>query len=62
MLITITASIPLLVDYYLVPETINRPVVSVSALTLFIRYIYYRNLKFLNNVVMIKIKVLLPQA
>jgi hypothetical protein len=62
ILITITASIPLVVDYYLVPETINRPVVSVSALTLFIRYIYYRNLKFLNNVVMIKTKVLLPQA
>ena len=36
-----------------------RPVVSVSALTWFIRYIYYWNLQFLNNVIIDKTKVLL---
>ena len=35
------------------------PVVSVSALTWFIRYIYYWNLQFLNNVIIHKIKVFL---
>ena len=35
--------------------------VSASALTLFIRYIYYWNLQFLNIVIIYK-KVLLPQA
>jgi hypothetical protein len=34
----------------IVPEGIIRPVVSVSVLTWFIRYIYYWNLQFLNNV------------
>jgi hypothetical protein len=34
---------------------------GVSALTWFIRYIYY-NSQFLNNVIIIKTKVLLPQA
>jgi hypothetical protein len=46
----------------LVPEVIIRPVVSVLALTSFIRYIWYWNLEFLNNVIIIKTKVLLPQA
>jgi hypothetical protein len=46
----------------LVPEGIIRPVVSASALTWFIRYIYYWNLQFLKNVIIHKTKVLLPQA
>ena len=33
-----------------------------SALTWFIRYIYYWNLQFLNNVFINKAKVLLPKA
>jgi hypothetical protein len=52
----------LLVDYLLVPEGIIHPVVSAKALTWFIRYIYYWNLQFLNNVIINKTKVLLPQA
>ena len=31
-----------------------RPVVSVSALTWFVRYIYYWNLLFLNNIIINK--------
>jgi hypothetical protein len=46
----------------LVPGGIIRPVVSVSTLTWFIRYIYNRNLQFLNNVFFIKTKVFLPQT
>jgi hypothetical protein len=46
----------------LVPESIIRPVVSASALTWYIRYIYYWKLQFLNNVIINKTKVLLPQA
>jgi hypothetical protein len=46
----------------IVPEDIFRPVVSASALTWFIIYIYYWNLQFLNNVIINKTKVLLPQA
>ena len=38
------------------------PVVSVLGLTWFIRYIYYWNLQVLNNVIIIKSKVLLPQT
>jgi hypothetical protein len=45
-----------------VPQGIIRPVVSASALTWFIRYIYYWNFQFLNNVIINKTKVLLPQA
>jgi hypothetical protein len=45
----------------LVPEGIIRPVVSDSTLTWFIRYVYYWNLQFLNNVIMIKITVILHQ-
>jgi hypothetical protein len=45
-----------------VPEGIIRPVVGASALTWFIRYIYYWNLQFLNNLIINKTKVLLPQA
>ena len=37
-------------------------VVSASTLTWFIRYIYYWNLQFLNNIIIKKTKVLLPQA
>jgi hypothetical protein len=50
------------VDGLLVPEGIIRPVVSASELTWYIRYIHYRNLYFLNNVINNKTKVLLPQA
>jgi hypothetical protein len=46
----------------LVPEGIIRPVVSASALTWFIRYVYFWNLLFLNNVIINKTKVLLPRA
>jgi len=46
----------------LVPEGIIRPVVSVLTLTWFIRNVCYLNLQFLNNVITIKSKVLLPQA
>jgi hypothetical protein len=45
----------------LVSEIIICPVVSVSALTWFIRYMYHWNLQFLNNVIIIKTKVLLPR-
>ena len=45
-----------------VPHGIIRPVVSASVLTWFIRYIYYSNLQFLNNIIINKTKVLLPQA
>jgi hypothetical protein len=45
-----------------VPESIIRPVVSASALTWFIRYMYYWKLQYLNNVIINKTKVLLPQA
>jgi hypothetical protein len=44
------------------PDGIIRPVVSVSALTLFISYNYNRNLQFLNYVIMIKTMARLPQA
>jgi len=44
------------------PLGIIRPVVSVSARTWFIRYIYSRNVQFLNNVIIIKTKVLLSQT
>ena len=33
-----------------------------SALAWFIKYIYYRNLHFLNNAIIIKTEILLPQA
>ena len=46
----------------LVSEGIIHPVVSVSALIWFIRYICYRNLQLLNNVIITKAKVLLPQV
>ena len=39
----------------LVAEGIIGPVVSVLALTWFIRYIYYWNLQFLNNIINIKV-------
>jgi len=41
----------------LVPEGIIRPVVSDSALTWFIGYIYCRNLQLLNYLIIIKSKV-----
>ena len=43
----------------LVLEDIIRPVVNVSALTWFIRYICYWNLQFLNNVISDKTMVFL---
>jgi hypothetical protein len=52
----------IIVIYVLVPDGIIRPVVSVSAMTWFIRYIYYWNLQILDNVIFIKTNVLLPQA
>ena len=45
-----------------VTEGIIRPVVSASAPTWFIRYIYFLNLQFLNNVIINKTKVLIGQA
>jgi hypothetical protein len=49
------------VDGLLVFDSIIRPVVNSSALTWLIRYIYYWNLQFLNNVIIIKTKVYLPR-
>jgi hypothetical protein len=46
----------------LVPEGVIRPVVRDSAMTLFIIYIFYRILRFLNHVIIIKINILFPQA
>jgi hypothetical protein len=46
----------------LVPDGIIRPLVSSSALTWFIIYVYYWNLQLLNNVIINKTKVLLPNA
>jgi hypothetical protein len=46
--------ISLLIGGVYVAEGITRPVVSVSALTWFHRYIYYWNLQFLNNVIINK--------
>jgi len=46
----------------LVPGGIIRQVGSVSALTWFIKYIYFWNLLFLNNMIINQTKVLLPQA
>jgi hypothetical protein len=51
-----------LVGRLLVPRGIIRPVVSVSALTWLSRCICYLYLQFLYNVIIIKAKVLLPQA
>jgi len=38
------------------------PIVIVLALAWFISYIYYWNSQFLNNAIIIKTKVLLPEA
>jgi hypothetical protein len=46
----------------LIPESIIRPVDSVSALKLLIRYIYFWNLQFLNNAIIFKTKVPLLHA
>jgi hypothetical protein len=46
----------------LVREVIIRPVVSASALIWVIKYIYYWNLQFLNNVIINKTMVLLSEA
>ena len=48
-------------DGLLVSEGIIRPVVSASAPTWLVRYIYYWNFQFLNNVIINKTKVLLSQ-
>ena len=39
----------------LAPEGVNRPVISI--VTLFIRYIYNWNLQFINNEILIKLKI-----
>jgi hypothetical protein len=44
----------------LVPEGIIRPVVSVSVLTWIIRDIYYWNGQFLDDLICIETKVLIP--
>ena len=49
-------------DGLLVPEVIIRPVVNASALIWVIKYIYYWNLQFLNNVIINKTMVLLSEA
>jgi len=46
----------------LVMEGIIRPVVKTLSLPWFIKYIYYWNWQFLNNVIINKTKVLLPQV
>jgi len=46
----------------LAPKDMIRSVVIASALIWFIRYMYYWNLQFLNNVIINKTEVLLPQA
>ena len=46
----------------LVPKGITRSVVSVSSLTWLIRYIYYWNLQFLNNLIIIKTKDSFPSG
>jgi hypothetical protein len=46
----------------LASEGINRPIVSIAALTWFIRYISYWNLHFLNIVIITKANVLLPSG
>jgi hypothetical protein len=48
-------------DGLLVSDCIIRSLVSVSALAWLIRYIYYWNLQFLNNVMINKTNVLIPQ-
>jgi hypothetical protein len=45
-----------------VSDAIIHPVISVSALALFIWHIYYLISQFLNNVIIIRTKVLFPQA
>ena len=47
---------------FLDPEGMVHPVVSVSALARFIRCIYFWNLQFVINVIIIKAKDPLPQA
>ena len=49
-------------DGLLVPKCIISPEVVVLTTTWFIRFIYYRKLQFLNCVIMIRTKVLLPQT
>jgi hypothetical protein len=46
----------------LLPEGFIHAVASASALTWFIRYIYYRNIQYLNNIIINKTKILYHQA
>jgi len=46
----------------LVPKCIIRLIVSASALTKYIGYIYYRNLLFLYNVIIIKTRIIFPKT
>jgi hypothetical protein len=46
-----------------VPESITRPENGASAPTCFFKYFFfYRNLQFLNYIIIIKLKVLLPHV
>jgi hypothetical protein len=58
--ITITGSIPLLGT--ISPRGYHSPSSQCFELTWFIRYIYYWNLQFPNNVIINKTKILLPQV
>ena len=49
----------LLAGYVLVPGGMQRPVDCTSALTSYIKYIVYRNLQFLNHVIIVITKVFL---
>ena len=60
--IAITGGVDTSAGGLLVLEGIIRSVVSVSALTWFIRYIYYWNFQLLNNVIIKETKVILPHA
>jgi hypothetical protein len=60
-------SMILLLSFYLYwwtisPQGCHLPSSQCSAMTWFIRYIYYWNLKFLNNVIINQTKFLLPQT
>jgi hypothetical protein len=52
-------TISLLAGEVLVPGRMTGPVVCTSALTSYIRYLVYRNLQFLNHVIIVITKALL---
>ena len=59
---TVLSQVNTAADGLLVSESIIRPVVHASALTYFIRCIYYWKLQSLNNIIINNTKVLLPRA